>query len=185
MTTAGVILAAGAGRRFGGVKQLALYDGEPLVRRACRTAIGAGLAPVIVVLGAHADIVRDAIRDLAVEPVLCPTWDEGMGASLRFGVEHSTVRIVDEFVVLLADQPLVTPAHIRALVDARRTAGADVAATDTGATIGVPAVFARSLLPALAALSGDRGARDIIAAARSRVVVPFADAAVDIDTPLR
>ncbi len=182
MTTAGVILAAGAGRRFGGgIKQLARHDGEPLVRRACRTALDAGLAPVLVVLGAHADVVGDALRDLDVIPIHNARWEDGMGTSLACAIRALDETVVD-VAVLLADQPLITPAHVRALTAARLAAAADLAATDTGATLGVPAVFARALFPTLAALTGDRGARDLIARTDRRVTVPFAPAAVDIDT---
>lgn len=187
MTTAGVILAAGAGRRFGGgIKQLALHDGEPLVRRACRTALDAGLAPVLVVLGAHADAVGAALRDLDVIAVHNPRWEDGMGTSLACAIreldEGSDAADITDVAVLLADQPLVTAAHLRALVAARLTSSADVAATDTGETFGVPAVFARALFPTLTSLTGDRGARDLIARADHLVTVPFAPAAVDIDT---
>ena len=182
MTTAGVLLAAGAGRRFGGVKQLAPFDGEPLVRRACRTALAAGLSPVLVVLGANAEAVADAIRDLPVTPIHNERWSDGMGTSLACGVRALDAAVAD-VALLLADQPLVTAAHVRALVAARRAAAADLAATDTGLAIGVPAVFARALFPALAALTGDRGARDLVARAERRVTLAFAPAAVDIDTP--
>lgn len=200
MSTAGIILAAGAGRRFGGAKQLALYEGEPLIRRVCRIALDAGLTPVIVVLGAHADAVRAALRDLPVTPVLNPTWADGMGTSVACGVctldgvvaevanvpdvsNVANLPAVADVALLLADQPLVTPDHIRALVELRPRADVDLAATDTGAALGVPAVFSRALFPALAALTGDRGARDLIAAHSRRVTLAFAAAAVDIDTP--
>lgn len=181
MTTAGVILAAGAGRRYGGgIKQLALHDGEPLVRRACRTALDADLAPVLVVLGAHADAVGAALLDLDVTAVHNPRWAEGMSTSLACAI-RALDDTVPDVAVLLADQPLVTAAHLRALAAARLAAAADLAATDTGETLGVPAVFARALFPSLATLAGDRGARDLIARTDRRVTVPFAPAAVDID----
>jgi molybdenum cofactor cytidylyltransferase len=202
MTSAGIILAAGAGRRFGGAKQLALYEGEPLVRRASRVALEAGLSPVIVVLGAHADAVRAALTDLPVHAVVNDAWADGMGGSLACGVRALDAGLISsadptrsgdgtagapsiaDVAVLLADQPLVTANHLRALVAARRDAGVDIAATDTGAALGVPAVFARALVPALAALMGDRGAREVIATHERRVALAFADAAFDVDTPV-
>ncbi len=180
--TAGVVLAAGAGRRFGGVKQLARYDGEPLVRRACRTALAAGLSPVIVVLGAHADSVAAAIAELPVELLHNPRWADGMGTSVACAAAALLPRpAVDDLALLLADQPDVTAEHVRDLCALRRRTASAVAATDAGVAIGPPAVFARDLFAALTALGGDRGARELIAATAARVVLPFAPAAHDID----
>ncbi len=177
-TTAAVILAAGAGRRFGGAKQVAIVDGEPMVRRACRVALEAGLAPVLVVLGAHAGEVAAAIADLPVRPVVNPRAAEGMGTSVAFAialVERDPA--VTAVAILLADQPWVPAAHLRALI----AAGAPVAATRHGDAAGAPAVFARARFGALARLTGDRGARDLIAACPDRVVLSLGDAARDVD----
>uniref|UniRef100_UPI0013020E27 nucleotidyltransferase family protein n=1 Tax=Amycolatopsis lexingtonensis TaxID=218822 RepID=UPI0013020E27 len=81
---AGLLLAAGAGRRFGGPKALAELDGEPLVRRALRTLTAAGCTPIRVVLGAAADQVRPLLPDPEAA-VFAEDWQTGMGASLRAG----------------------------------------------------------------------------------------------------
>jgi CTP:molybdopterin cytidylyltransferase MocA len=179
---AGVVLAAGAGRRFGGAKQLALVDGEPLVRRACRIALAVGLDPVLVVLGAHAAPVAAAVADLAVRPVVNPRAAEGMGSSVACAVR----RLADDpaitaLAILLADQPDIPAVHLRALCEA--AAAAPVAATRHGTAVGAPAVFERSMFGALAALTGDRGARDLIAACPDRVELALEAAARDIDSP--
>ena len=93
--SAGVVLAAGEGRRFGGPKQLALLDGRPLVEHAL--AALAGLDRVVVVLGAHADEVRRGADLGAAEVVVCDGWEEGMGASLRAGL--AALRGADEVVI--------------------------------------------------------------------------------------
>jgi CTP:molybdopterin cytidylyltransferase MocA len=180
---AGVVLAAGAGRRFGGAKQLALVDGEPLVRRACRLALAAELEPVLVVLGHHAEEVAAAIADLGVRTVVNPRPDEGMGSSVACAARALAADpAVTALAILLADQPDIEPAHVRAL-GAHVDAGAPVAATRHGDAVGAPAVFARAMFGALAALSGDRGARDLIAACDARVEVALEAAARDVDTP--
>jgi molybdenum cofactor cytidylyltransferase len=176
---AGAVLAAGAGRRFGAIKQLALYDGEPLVRRACRTALAAGLSPVIVVVGAHAERVTAAVRDLAVRIRFNAQWEAGLASSIRCAAAELEPAIA-ALALVLADQPLITAAHLVALCE--RRGGALVAATRHGDVCGVPAVFDRALFGRLAALAGDRGARELIAASR-RVELPFAGAAFDVDTP--
>ena len=181
---AGVILAAGAGRRFGAIKQVALLDGEPLVRRACRTALAAGLSPVIVVVGAHAATVVAAVHDLPVRPLHNPHWQDGLSTSIHCAVHALAADpVISALALLLADQPLISAAHVRALCDHRRAAGADLAATRHAATLGPPAVFARCLFPSLATLTGDRGARDLIAASPRRVAIDLATDARDADTP--
>ena len=180
---AGVVLAAGAGRRFGGAKQVAELDGEPLVRRACRLARAAGLEPVLVVLGHHAEAVAAAIADLGVRTVENPRPDDGMGSSVACAARALAGEPdVTALAVLLADQPDIDHEHLRALC-AHVDAGAPVAATRHGDAVGAPAVFARAMFPALATLTGDRGARDLIAACDARVEVALEAAARDIDTP--
>jgi CTP:molybdopterin cytidylyltransferase MocA len=173
-----VILAAGAGRRFGGAKQLALVDGEPMVRRACRLALDAGLEPVLVVLGAHAGAVAVAVADLDVRPVVNPRAAEGMGPSVASAIGALEAE-VDAVAILLADQPRVPVAHVRALI----AAAAPIAATRRGDAVGAPAVFRRAWFGALAGLRGDRGAREVIAGCAARVEIRLDDGAVDVDTP--
>jgi nicotine blue oxidoreductase len=81
-----VVLAAGAGSRFGGPKQLAELDGEPLLGRVLAALDGLG-DPQIVVLGAHAERVRTAVPTPAWRPVVAEDWEAGPGASLRAGLE--------------------------------------------------------------------------------------------------
>ena len=71
-STAIVVLAAGASRRMGRPKQLETWQGQPLLRHVAATALEAQLGPVIVVLGAHADVVRPVIEDLACVIATCP-----------------------------------------------------------------------------------------------------------------
>ena len=177
---AGVVLAAGAGRRFGGAKQLAVVDGEPLVHRACRIALAAGLDPVLVVLGAHADAVAAALADLPVRTLVNPRADEGMGTSVACAAAALAADpVVTALAILLADQPDIPPDHVRALA----AAAAPVAATRHSGTLGAPAAFARSMFPALAGLTGDQGARDLIASSADRAEIVLEHGGRDIDTP--
>jgi molybdenum cofactor cytidylyltransferase len=176
---AAIVLAAGAARRFGSPKQLAHIDGEPLVHRATRLALAAGFDPVLVVLGHHAPLVAPALADLPVTFVHNPTPDDGLGSSIACAI-HVLPERATAVAILLGDQPDIPPSHLRTLA----TRCVTLAATrHDAATVGVPAVFARSLFRALAALTGDRGARDLIAAHPDRAEVPLAAAARDIDTP--
>lgn len=82
---AGLLLAAGAGRRFGGPKALVELDGEALVQRALRALSAAGCSPVRVVIGASADTVRALLPDPA-QAIHADGWESGMGASLKAGL---------------------------------------------------------------------------------------------------
>jgi molybdenum cofactor cytidylyltransferase len=182
--TAGAVLAAGAGRRFGDVKQLAAVEGQPLVRIACTTALAAGLAPVIVVVGAHRDQVAAVVTDLPVVVTVNEQWARGLGSSLAHGVRLAAADPdVAAVAVLLADQPRVTVEHVRGLCADRERTAAEVAVSRYDDLEGVPAVFARSQFAALIALDGDVGARSVIAAAASKVWRRHDPARFDIDTP--
>jgi CTP:molybdopterin cytidylyltransferase MocA len=154
---AGLVLAAGAGTRFGGRKQLALIDGRPLLQHAVEAMSSAGLARVIVVLGAHADEIQDAITLDGVGVVVCDDWEEGQAASLRAGVAAAAAH-ADAVVVTLGDQPRISSRAIAAVAAAEGTAAR---ATYDGKP-GHPVKLDRSLFPALLELRGDVGAREVL-----------------------
>jgi CTP:molybdopterin cytidylyltransferase MocA len=132
-----VVLAAGGSSRFGHPKQLLAYAGEPLVRRAALAARAAGAAPVVVVLGAHAELVAPAVVGLPqVTPVHHPGWAEGLASSLAAGVRAlETLAACDGALVTLSDQPLVDAAALRALL-ARFDGSRRIVAAEFGGTVG-------------------------------------------------
>ncbi len=186
---AAVILAAGASARLGRPKQLLTLDGQTLLRRTVEAATKAGCAPVLVVLGAHAEQFSGEIVALAgsIQVIVNEKWSKGMGTSLASGVAalEGAAPNVRAAVVLLCDQPHVSAEVVRALVEAFFVSGKPVVASEYGGVRGAPCLFARSLFPELAALSGDMGARKIIArqAVEHVAVVPFAGGQEDVDTP--
>jgi molybdenum cofactor cytidylyltransferase len=153
---AGLILAAGAGTRFGDQpKQLADLNG-PLLEYAIRAQCAvAALDRVVVVLGSHADEVLAGVELDRAEPVICPNWDDGQAASLRAGLE--ALSDADKVVVTLGDAPLIT-AEVIARVAAEP---GGTRATYAGRP-GHPAVLDRSQIRAISSLAGDRGARDLL-----------------------
>ncbi len=182
---AGVVLAAGSARRMGQPKQLLDWHGEPLIRHAASTALAAGLAPLIVVTGAAGEAVAAALAGLPVQCIANQRHTEGQSTSLRCGVEALPPE-AGAVAVLLGDQPFVEAAHIAALVAAWRSSQAAIVAPVFAGQRGNPVIFARSVFPELLRISGDQGARAVIAADPARVAfVAFDDAAplADIDTP--
>jgi CTP:molybdopterin cytidylyltransferase MocA len=171
--SAGLVLAAGAGRRFGGPKQLAELGGRPLIEHALSAL--AALERVVVVLGACADEVRAASDLGGADVVVCPGWAEGMSASLRCGLD--ALAGAEEVVIALADQPFVTPAVVERV---RSAPGPAARAVYDGAP-GHPVVIRRPLLDRAGELSGDAGFRDLLDGVAEVECADLADPR-DIDT---
>jgi CTP:molybdopterin cytidylyltransferase MocA len=153
--TAGLVLAAGGGTRFGGaVKQLAELEGRPLLEHALR-AQTAVLERVVVVLGAHADAILAAVDLHGAQPVVCERWPQGQAASLQTGL--AALRDEERVLVTLGDQPLVG-----AEVVARMAGEPPGSRAAYDGAPGHPAVLGPEQLGAAAgALRGDRGLRDL------------------------
>jgi molybdenum cofactor cytidylyltransferase len=180
---AGIVLAAGASTRLGRPKQLLLWRGEPFVRVVARTAIGAGLDPVIVVTGSDADAVSAALEDLPVQIVHNANWESGQSSSLRLGLQRLPPSI-GSALFLLADQPQVTLDVIRALVDAHAAGLFPIVAPlvheERRAN---PVLFDRDTFTDLAQLQGDVGGRAIFSKYRVEYL-PWHDdrLLLDVDT---
>lgn len=179
MSAAAVILAAGAGSRFGGAKLLARIDGAPIVAHVVAAARVADLAPIVVVTGPDPGPIAEAVDGPDLILVVNPDPGRGLSSSIRTGIEavEAIVPPVDAAVVLLGDQPLVRPEVIRALV------GRLAMATDH--TVAVPrypeggganpVALARGAFGLAAEATGDRGLGPVIAAH------PDVVAEVDVD----
>lgn len=180
--TVAVILAAGGGSRFGGTKQLARLGGRPLVAHVVAAARDGGADEIVVVVGHDAAQVAQAARAVhAVHVVHTPDLAAGQSASLLAGIDAATDLGAGIVLVLLADQPEVDPDAVRA-VCAAVWAGAPAARVRYLDGAGHPVAFARRVLPRLAELRGDRGARDVLAALGAIEVGWARLAPVDLDT---
>ena len=184
MTVAGVLLAAGAGRRMGGPKALVELDGEPLVRRGVRLLLEAGCDPILVVVGAAAVDVAPLCDGADV--VVATEWATGMGASLRAGLAALTDSAATSAVVALVDQPLVTTEAVHRLVAASAAGAVAAVATYDGRQRN-PVLLDRSVWSGVAeAAVGDAGARGWLRAHPELVVeVECSDVGSpeDLDTP--
>lgn len=154
-----LVLAAGAGTRFGGNKQLADLGGRPLLTHAIGVADSLDVDQRVLVLGSGAEAILRELRPGDIEPVRCPEWRKGISASLKTGIEALTD--VDAVVVLLGDQPFVTAAAVNRLLERRSGRYRAIRATYRSGP-GHPVVIERSLLAAIGNLEGDQGARQIL-----------------------
>ncbi|MFP1625079.1 NTP transferase domain-containing protein [Streptomyces sp. 5K101] len=184
---AGLLLAAGGGRRLGGrPKALLTHRGRPLVEHAVRTLREGGCGPVHVVLGAAADTVRETADLSGCTVAENPDWQSGMGSSLRAGLASLPAEGVDAALVLLVDQPGIG-ARAVARVRAAAVSRTALAAAAYGGRRGHPLVFGADRWADVAASAvGDRGARAYVAAHEGELtLVECGDVAeaYDIDTP--
>jgi CTP:molybdopterin cytidylyltransferase MocA len=175
----GLVLAAGAGTRFGeATKQLAPLRGKPLLQHAV-DAMSAVL-PCVVVLGYEAETIRARVDLAAVDVVVCDEWERGQAFSLRRGVE--ALAGADAAVVTLGDQPFITPQVIMGALD--HLEGYDAVRVVYGGAPGHPVVLGRRVMDAVGELDGDAGARELLARFRVRKwEAGHLASATDIDTP--
>lgn len=178
------MLAAGAGRRFGGGKLLADLDGAPVIRRTVEAVLQAGFGDVVVATGAQHDEMAEALKGLDCRIVHTPGWDEGMAASLRTGVAAMADGASGLF-VFLGDMPLIPIELCGPLAEMASKAGY-AARPRVAGTPGHPACFVGSAVGDLATLQGDQGAAHLLKHRPSGVTyLETADigAVLDIDSP--
>jgi molybdenum cofactor cytidylyltransferase len=180
MRLGAVILAAGAATRMGSTKQLLQFRGRTLVEGAIFEAQQAGFVPVVVVLGARADEVGQAVARTSAETVVNHNWASGMGSSIKAGMAKIPPD-VEGVAILLSDQPFVTAEHLSQMALLFRS---PILAARYAGTVGVPALFRREVFATLQQMPDDAGARDLLRGG-DVAVEPFdlPEAATDIDTP--
>ncbi|HQZ95315.1 MAG TPA: nucleotidyltransferase family protein [Pyrinomonadaceae bacterium] len=181
----GILLAAGGSTRFGSPKQLAIYHGKSLIRRAAETLVSSGCDLNVVVLGAEIEASTEELQGLPISICLNENWKSGMSSSIKAGLEYllNLEPKLDAVLITLCDQPHVTTDALQLLLSEFQANSALVVAAKYGKTIGVPAVFSRELFDQLIHLEGDKGARNLIRSRNDLVTIEIDAAAIDIDTP--
>lgn len=171
---------------MGQPKQLLPYRGRTLVEHAVDQAQLAGFAPVVVVLGANAPLVCNAVERTSAAWVVNENWESGMGSSLTTGIAKLLAIAPDApaIAILLADQPRVTANDLSAMSRALETSSAPIIAAGYAGTVGVPALFRNTEFEKLKNLTPDSGARALLRGGQSEIQsYPLPEAAIDIDTP--
>jgi molybdenum cofactor cytidylyltransferase len=184
---AGLVLAAGQSRRMGTLNKLLIgIDGKPMVRRVAEAVAASQARPLIVVTGHEHEKVENALAAIEAGFVHNPDYAQGLSTSVKRGLAALPAE-VDGVVICLGDMPLVSAAVIDRLVAAfNPIEGRAICIPTRRGKRGNPVLLARQFFAELAAISGDIGARDLIAAHPERVVeVEMESDAVltDIDTP--
>jgi nicotine blue oxidoreductase len=175
------VLAAGAGTRFGRQKQLADFNGRPLLEHAIRALASSPVERVLVVLGAGAEPVMAAIDPHGADLLVCDRWEEGQSASLACGLAE--LSDCEAVVVTLGDQPRLSPEAIRRVIAARAEGVDAVRATYAGAP-GHPVLLEHRLFDRMRDVSGDHGARNLLLSVPTReVACDDLGGGEDVDTP--
>ena len=179
----GILLAAGAARRFGGGKLLHLLpDGTPIGLASLRN-LETALARVVVVIRAEDHAIASLYAEARAQTIVCTDADRGMGHSLAAGVAHEAQ--ARGWVVALADMPNVMPSTIRAIATALSEQGG-IVVPYLGAERGHPVAFSQGFREELLGLHGDSGARSVLQAHPGevhRLQVDDPGVIEDIDTP--
>ncbi|MEZ0296457.1 MAG: NTP transferase domain-containing protein [Candidatus Methylacidiphilales bacterium] len=182
-----ILLAAGGSTRMKRPKQLLAWGaGSTLLQHACNTALQTQCHPVLVVLGCEAEACRGAIASLPIATVVHPEWRQGIGSTISAGITalESADPDASGALILLVDQPGVTPALLSSLIAAWSPPHHPIAATSYEGAGGVPAVFDRTLFPKLKALDPERGARSLIARNIAHTALIHSGSTLfDLDTP--
>jgi len=180
------ILAAGGSQRMGQPKQLLLFREQTLLRHAVETAAASVCRPIVVVTGAHAELMCVELEALPVTVAYNTDWASGIGSSLRIAIR--TLRAVDDVegvVIALSDQPLVTAEALNRIVETHYRTGKNIVASEYADTFGVPLFIGKRFFAEVAALAGDEGARRVMARhLEDMTTVPLIEAAFDVDTPV-
>jgi molybdenum cofactor cytidylyltransferase len=181
-----VLLAAGRSERLGTPKQMLVYEGRTLLQRAAEAALGTGMRPVLVVVGArHAEIEKELepVKDIRV--VLNKKWEEGIASSIRAGVE-TAMRMDEELeglIIMVCDQPFVSSELLQALFQKHQETGMPIVASNYEDNPGVPVLFDKKFFSRLLLLKGDTGAKKLLKEQTEQMaIVQFQQGVTDIDT---
>ncbi len=176
-STAAIILAAGSSSRMGGGhhKLLLPLEGRPVLAHVIDATLASQACPIVIVLGHQAEQVRTQLTAYTAIPEIIivenPDYLQGMSISMYVGIQeiisygyrkHKRRAKIDSVLILLGDQPLITPQNIDALITARYTSGKRIMAPLYAGKRGNPLIFDASLFPELMAVTGDEGGRSVV-----------------------
>lgn len=169
---------------MGRPKQLLPIKGHTLLRHVVELVLRAPVAPVVVVLGAEAKKIEPTLAGLPVTLAINPSWGEGMGSSLRVGVETALELVpgLQAVIIALGDQPGLPPDHLDKLIARYQHGGCSLVASQTGAMQVPPVLFGGEWFPKLRKLGGDTGAREILREKNPSFASVLLDSNTDLDT---
>jgi len=187
MGTGIIILAAGNSSRMGKPKQLMTYLGRTFLDIVTMEALETKCAPVIVVLGAHAEEIaaQQHQQQEHISHIVNKSWQQGMSSSIIAGLSEAikTDPKVDNIILTVADQVFIKSAVLESLILKQQSSGKGIVASSYSDTLGTPALFNKKYFEALLSLQGENGAKSLIKLYNEDVdAIDFELGHVDIDT---
>jgi molybdenum cofactor cytidylyltransferase len=187
MNSALILLAAGSSSRLGQSKQLLKIGSETLLQRAVRIALQTNVSKISIVLGSNADHHISQINHSPIIQIIeNKNWKDGMGSSIKVALKKlvNDKSMIDCVTVMVCDQPLITAQNIENLLEKFQETKSCIVASAYNQTVGVPALFDKSLFNELLMMDNDHGAKKIIQKHfNNTTTVSCPEASVDIDTP--
>lgn len=180
-----IVLAAGQSTRMGRPKQTLLLHGKPMLEDVLDALRQTKVDRIVVVLGANEKEVKEQVKFQREEVVFNPRYAEGMSRSLKAGLAAAGEE-ADAAIVVLGDQPLLSPATVNKMVDAYLDSRAPVVVPVYHGIRGNPVLFGKTLFPRIMTIHGDSGAKAILEENKDsmlEVEVEDEGIVVDIDTP--
>jgi molybdenum cofactor cytidylyltransferase len=179
----GILLAAGRSRRFGADKlSYSISKNEPIAVQACSNFM-AGAVEVLAIVRPGAETLAQMLENAGAATVICPNADDGMGTSLAYGVNARPNS--KSYLIALADMPWIQPITIRQVAHALKN-GAPIAVPQYQGKNGHPVGFSADFRSELLALTGDTGAKKILAKYSAQIqIIPCDDPGIlrDVDVP--
>ena len=178
-----LILAAGNSSRLGSPKQLIEFEGQTLIERITETALSIS-EEVLIVLGGNSELILPKLERFnnVISTIYNSDWKEGMGTSIRIGVEKLAENS-DLIIILLADQPFISKVLLQNMLKSYAKTQNPIVSCTYSNTLGVPILFDKSVFFELLKLNGDKGAKSFLHLYKNRIsTIDFPEAIVDIDT---
>jgi molybdenum cofactor cytidylyltransferase len=180
-----ILLAAGQSNDVDLPIPLLDYEGQTLLQHSIEAAQISEAHPLVVVLGADAEIIKKEIKGHDVHVVYNAEWQKGMASSIRYGLQE-LIRIspaTEAAVVLVCDQPYITADVVKRLISVHQETGKPMVGSKYADTVGTPALFHKSMFPELMKLEGEGGGKNLLLQHSEALEnIPFPEGKIDIDT---
>ena len=180
-----VVLAAGSSTRLGTPKQLVVFQGYTLIRRAVDISLGV-TNKLVVVIGAQAEKVHEELQGLPLIIARNKNFEEGIASSIRLGLNTliENFETVQAVIFIVCDQPHLSSHLLTQLIQSAEQTGNGIVACTYSDTVGIPVLFRENYFNEILTLTGDMGAKKIIYDHMADVVtIDFPAGNIDIDTP--
>lgn len=185
MSTAVLLLAAGASSRMGQPKMFLTYAGKTLLQHTIEAAAAIS-EPVFVVAGEHHAAIASALSSYSIQLIHHTQWQQGMGSSIAAGIGGilQAGHTPDAVIIAVCDQPFIHAALLQEMIATKAQSGKGMVACAYSDTLGTPVLFDKKYLAALQDLSGQQGAKRLLQQFPDDVAsVSFPLGSIDIDTP--